>query len=487
MLKKRILIRVILSFLITFFPTAFLIYFVFQRISEEALIKERDTLYNNFKILLKHEERDIELAKSKIIQGKDDYYILLRVDEECGGIPHYRITDGGLYYGKKIFLDEDCYFWGMNFKELLELMEELNYVEWLLYYDRSYIDRLPQELLDRFVKDKLFKDDLIIAGFSDESVLNVPFKVGGYLVYGTGLKKALLVEFPLFEESGYQFGQVLFVKDVSHIYANFYTLMGVLVGYSFVLSLLSSFLLYKFSEDLIVRIIKLQEFSNRIKMGDFSKIEPFETSKKMDELDHLRNSFIDAAVTIGNLLSELEAKNKQLQELAYYDSLTGLPNRRFFFEHGNLIFEEAKRYGKKLSLLIVDIDHFKKINDTYGHDAGDVVLKVFADVLRSVVRQSDIYARMGGEEFAVLIPNTGLDGAKILAERIRSAVANRPVEYGHAVILVSTSIGASEFRSGMESIDDLIKEADIALYKAKEGGRNRVEVFIPDRTGEFQT
>ncbi|WP_333785213.1 GGDEF domain-containing protein [Thermocrinis sp.] len=487
MLKRRILIRVILSFLITFFPTAFLIHFVFQRIGEEALIKERDILYNNFKTLLKHKESDLELAKSKIIQSKDDYYIWLRVDEECGGIAHYRITDRGLYYGKKIFLGEQCYFLGINFKELLEFIKELSHAEWLFYYDRTYIDRFPQEFLDIFVKDKLFKNDVVIAGFSDESVLNVPFKVSGYLVYGSGFKKSLLVEFPLFEENGYQFGQVLLVKDISPIYANFYTLMGVLVAYSFVLSLLSSFLLYKFSGDLIARIIKLQEFSNRIKMGDFSKIEPFETSKKMDELDHLRNSFIDAAITIGNLLSELEAKNKQLQELAYYDSLTGLPNRRFFFEHANLIFEEAKRYGKKLSLLIIDIDHFKKINDAYGHDAGDIVLKVFADVLKGVVRQSDICARMGGEEFAVLLPNTGLDEARVLAERIRSAVASRPVEYDHKVILVTTSIGVSEFRSGMESIDDLIKEADIALYRAKEGGRNRVEVFTPDKTGESQT
>ncbi|WP_448583710.1 GGDEF domain-containing protein [Thermocrinis sp.] len=482
MLKKKVLTRVLLSFLITFLPTVSLLYLIFHRVSEEALIKERDILYNDFKALLEHEIMDIELAKAKPIQSKDDYYTSVRVNEKCIGQPHYRITDKGLYYGKKITLSEGCYFVGVNVKELLEFARQLNRAEWLLYYDRTYIDRLPQAFLDNFVKDKLFKDDVVIVGFSNESVLNVPFKVSVYLVYGNYWEKTLLVEFPLFEEGGYQFGKVLFVKDVSPIYANFYTLMGVLVVYSFILSLLSSFLLYKLSEDLVARIIKLQEFSNKIKMGEFSQSELFKASKPKDELDHLRNNLIDAALTIGNLLSELEAKNKQLQELAYYDPLTGIPNRRFFFDHANLIFEEAKRYGKKLSLLIMDIDHFKKINDTYGHDAGDMVLKTFADVLKSVARHSDICARMGGEEFAVLLPNTGLDGARILAERIRSTIANKPVEYDHTIIVVTTSIGVSEFKNGMESIDELIKEADIALYRAKEGGRNRVEVFTPDKT-----
>jgi diguanylate cyclase (GGDEF)-like protein len=116
-----------------------------------------------------------------------------------------------------------------------------------------------------------------------------------------------------------------------------------------------------------------------------------------------------------------------------------------------------------------------------------LVLKTFADVLRGIVRQSDICARFGGEEFVVLLPNTDLEGAKVLAERIRTAVAKNPVEHGSIVIVFTVSIGASQYRKGMQNIDELIKEADIALYRAKEGGRNRVEVFIPDETAEVQT
>jgi len=296
-----------------------------------------------------------------------------------------------------------------------------------------------------------------------------------------------VVEFPLSDSKGFPIGKVLFIKDVSQIYINFYVLMGILSVYSFALSLLSSLLLYVFSENLVDRIIKLQKLSNMIKESNFSGIDSLKIEKPEDELDHLRNNLVDTALTIGRLLSELEEKNRELQELAYYDPLTGLPNRRFFFEHASLIFEEVKRYEKPLSLLVMDIDHFKKINDTYGHDVGDLVLKTFAGVLRGIVRQSDICARFGGEEFVVLLPNTDLEGAKVLAERIRTAVAKNMVEHGSIVIVFTVSIGISQYRKGMQSIDELIKEADIALYRAKEGGRNRVEVFIPDETAEPQT
>lgn len=211
------------------------------------------------------------------------------------------------------------------------------------------------------------------------------------------------------------------------------------------------------------------------------------TDKPRGALDHLRDDLVDTALTIGRLLSEPEERNRELQELAYYDPLTGLPNRRFFFEHASLIFEEVKGYEKPLSLLVIDIDHFKKINDTYGHDVGDLVLKTFADVLRGIVRKSDMCARFGGEELLVLLPNMNLQGTRVLAERIRTAVSKNPVENGSIVIVFTASIGVSQYRKSMQNIDELIKKVDIALYRAREGGRNKVEVFIPDETAEAQT
>jgi len=487
MLKRKVLLRIVISFLITFLPTVAFLFFIFQRISQESLIKERNVLYNHLKSLLEHELEDLELASALPKSSESGYYVAFKIDGKCTGGLYYWFTTDSIYYGKNTSIGNECWFFGVNFVELLEVARELNRAEWVILYNRDYIEKFPQEFLDSFVKGKIFKDNYVIAGMSKQDVLNIPFDTKGYAVYGELWNKSLVVEFPLSDSKGFPIGKVLLIKDVSQIYINFYVLMGILSVYSFALSLLSSLLLYVFSENLVDRIIKLQKLSNRIKENDFSEIEFLKTDQPKDELDHLRNNLVDTALTIGKLLSELEEKNRELQELAYYDPLTGLPNRRFFFEHASLIFEEVKRYEKPLSLLAMDIDHFKKINDTYGHDVGDVVLKTFAGLLRGMVRQSDICARLGGEEFVVLLPNTDLEGAKVLAERIRTAVAKNPVEHDSTVIVFTVSIGVSQYRKDMQNIDELIKEADIALYRAKEGGRNRVEVFIPDKTAEVQT
>ena len=487
MLKRRVLLRIIVSFLITFLPTVVFLFYIFQRISQDSLIKERDILYNNSKSLLERELKGLEPVSTLPKSPENKYYIAFKINGNCTGGPYYWLTTDSIYYGKNTSIGNECWFVGVNFVEFLEVITGLNEAEWLILYNRDYIEKFPQEFLDSFVKGIMFKDKYVIVGMSKQAVLNIPLDTRGYAVYGKLWKKNLVVEFPLLDSKGFPIGKVLFIKDVSQIYINFYVLMGILSVYSFALSLLSSLLLYVFSENLVDRIIKLQKLSSVIKEGNFSRIELLKTEKPKDELDYLRNNLVDTAFTIGRLLSELEEKNRELQELAYYDPLTGLPNRRFFFEHASLIFEEVKRYEKPLSLLVMDIDHFKKINDTYGHDAGDLVLKTFADVIRGIVRKSDICARFGGEEFVVLLPNTDLEGAGVLAERIRAAVSKNPVEHGSIVIVFTVSIGISQYRKGMQSIDELIKEADIALYRAKEGGRNRVEVFIPDETAEPQT
>jgi FOG: GGDEF domain len=487
MLKRRVLLRIIASFLITFLPTVVFLFFIFQRISQHSLTKERDFLYNNLNSLLEHKLKDLDLAGTLPKLSESVYYIAFKIDGNCTDGPYYWLTTDSIYYGKNTSIGDECWFLGVNLVELLEVIRKFNRVEWVILYNRYYIEELPTEFLDGFVKGKVFKDNYVIASMSKQDVLDVPFDTRGYTVYGKLWKKNLVVELPLSDGKGFPIGKVLFIKDVSQIYINFYVFTGILSVYSFVLSLLSFLLLYSFSENLVNRIVELQKLSSEIKEGNFSGIELLKVDKPKDELDHLRNNLVDTTLTICRLLSELEEKNRELQELAYYDPLTGLPNRRFFFEHASLIFEEVKRYEKSLSLLFMDIDHFKKVNDTYGHDVGDFVLKTFACLLRSTVRKSDICARFGGEEFVVLLPNTNLEGAKVVAERIRATVAKNPIEHGSIVIVFTVSIGVSQYRKGMQSIDELIKEADIALYRAKRGGRNRVEVFIPDETAEAQT
>jgi len=179
---------------------------------------------------------------------------------------------------------------------------------------------------------------------------------------------------------------------------------------------------------------------------------------------------------------ELKKKNRQLEDmltrvesLAIMDPLTGLYNRRRFETIFGNEFKRAQRYHLPLSCMMIDIDHFKKINDTHGHQQGDVVLREIAQVIQATIREVDTAARWGGEEFVVLSPNTPKANGLLAAERVRKAVANR--EYsGMAGMRFTVSIGVAGIPDEpLNSQDKLIHAADLAMYAAKKNGRNRVE------------
>ena len=162
-------------------------------------------------------------------------------------------------------------------------------------------------------------------------------------------------------------------------------------------------------------------------------------------------------------------------EMAIVDTLTGLHNRRYFNTNFAALMDQAARRGRSLSLLMLDIDHFKQVNDTHGHDAGDQILKTFSARIRDVLRASDLTCRLGGEEFAVLMPDTGLDVAHKVAERVRAAIDSHvfTLAPGRPPIAVTVSIGLAERGCDLEP-DILMRRADAALYRSKGEGRNRV-------------
>ncbi len=165
----------------------------------------------------------------------------------------------------------------------------------------------------------------------------------------------------------------------------------------------------------------------------------------------------------------------ELKYRATHDGLTGIYNRIFFQEKIEDEVRRSLRYGTPLSLLMMDIDHFKAINDTYGHQAGDACLSAVAALIRRLPRQVDTAARYGGEEFAVILPHTDIDQARHLAERIRQAVKDMRIPFGQHVIRLTVSIGIGCLDRGEgPGPEALIRAADQALYAAKEGGRNRV-------------
>jgi diguanylate cyclase (GGDEF)-like protein/PAS domain S-box-containing protein len=173
--------------------------------------------------------------------------------------------------------------------------------------------------------------------------------------------------------------------------------------------------------------------------------------------------------------AELQKLTRELQEQARTDPLTGLPNRRAFQETIEVEFGRSKRFGTAAAIMVIDIDHFKQVNDTHGHDAGDRALICLAAVLKTKIRASDLAARFGGEEFVMLLPGTGLDGALILAERIRVAAAAIEVAVGDRMFGLTVSVGVAPFVADDYEWQQALVRADRGLYRAKLMGRNRVE------------
>ncbi|WP_322011660.1 diguanylate cyclase [Paraburkholderia sp. J12] len=170
---------------------------------------------------------------------------------------------------------------------------------------------------------------------------------------------------------------------------------------------------------------------------------------------------------------EREEAVAKLRDYADRDGLTGIANRRYFETRLAEEFSRWQRYGGELSVLLFDLDHFKKINDQFGHVAGDTVLRVMAQRVANVVRKEDVFGRFGGEEFALLLPCTPIGDAMRVAEKIRKTIGDAPVEVQGVVVPVTASVGAATARPGAPGYEGIVSEADAALYRAKRQGRNR--------------
>jgi diguanylate cyclase (GGDEF)-like protein len=204
-------------------------------------------------------------------------------------------------------------------------------------------------------------------------------------------------------------------------------------------------------------------------------------TKPIDELE------IQARVRVHYSLSrtirELEESRRSLAEQASTDPLTQLKNRRAFFEAGQKTMSHARRTGGDVAVLLADIDYFKKVNDRYGHQAGDEALTLVGGIFSSLTRAEDTAARVGGEEFAILLPDTNRLGAAVFAERIRSTVEKEKFLVADKIVPITLSIGmATRGADRADTVDELINVADRRLYLAKQNGRNRICVNDEGKT-----
>ena len=216
---------------------------------------------------------------------------------------------------------------------------------------------------------------------------------------------------------------------------------------------------------ILTPIQKLQDGVMRFGLGDHTYRVELVTD---DEIGQLAGSF-------NNMADRLEQNQNELKELSTHDSLTGLLNRREIVRRLDLAFERYKRYQRRFSLLLLDLDHFKDINDTHGHQAGDLLLKTFSLTVSQVIRPVDQFSRYGGEEFIILMPEIDAESARVMAERIRSLVESLEIELvGEKKLKFTVSIGVAGVSERDQDWEATVRAADKALYTAKNAGRNRV-------------
>ncbi len=404
---------------------------------------------------------------------------------ECGfghAKSYILLREEGLYIGRVA----NCRFYGTHFVNGIEFTANVNDLNWFIAYSRSALERYAEGkpgFLDRFIRDRVVLRDFVIEGeYSPQAVKGLGSTTGYEIVDGY---RTLVMDFPVLVDNSIPIGRVFFVKDLTPILKD--VLMTPLIFFLYTAALvvtLSTVLLLLFNR--IVRdVVYLRRVATRFKESDFSDIpsmsEMLRKDRSRDELFYLKRSILTMAQELEALISQLQSEKGKLEELAYTDPLTGLSNRRLFLEEARRMIEYSRRYGEPLSLLMMDIDNFKNINDEYGHDVGDLTLKKLAEVIKRNIRGSDIAARFGGEEFVVLLPRTDEKGAELVAERIRRDFKKDPVRVDGREITTTVSIGVAEIENG-ENLEELIKKADTALYRAKRTGKDKVVRFAD--TGE---
>jgi len=250
----------------------------------------------------------------------------------------------------------------------------------------------------------------------------------------------------------------------------FYFLLILTIVVIIILSLLLAYFIVKPLKKVIdsLDIIASGEFDVDIKQ-----------TNQHDEFGNLINKFNNMASKLKKMKATSDHKNKQLMELSIRDHLTGLFNHRHLIEYGEIRVLEANRNGMMLGLFMIDIDHFKQVNDTYGHPCGDYVITEVALLLKKNLRSIDILARYGGEEFAVIIPNITTAKAKIVADKICKRIHEHKFIYEKQKFEITVSIGIAMQQKSENKIMDIIKRADQALYQSKDNGRNQVSLDLP--------
>lgn len=333
---------------------------------------------------------------------------------------------------------------------------------------------LKRSLLERsyraYLRDKVRSGNLIIDQTGrlnpvlvGESSLSLPL---------TEMEDILLCSSPIRDISGRVIGYFFTYKNVHDMMASIAleSLKGMVLVY-----IPSFFLLFAVwiwvTGSLSRRIENLLRITNLIRRKKFEGLDEEEIKDPRDEIDLVRNAIVETGIELKKFIEVLSKEVEVFSGKAYTDALTGVFNRRALEEFGARLIERTLSIGKPVSLLMIDIDNFKEVNDTYGHKIGDEVLKQVAETMRGTLRDSDLVFRYGGEEFLVVLPGANLEGALKAAENVRKRIEVKNFRVGDLELSLTVSIGVAQVR---EDVDEAIQKADRAMYIAKKTGKNRV-------------
>jgi two-component system chemotaxis family response regulator WspR len=226
------------------------------------------------------------------------------------------------------------------------------------------------------------------------------------------------------------------------------------------------------ANDYLVKVPDKIELVARIRLHSKAFVTQIQRDEAHRSLTESQRQLVLSNSQLEERIQELQAVRDELSRLVSTDSMTGLYSRRRWFELAATEFSRHRRYKRPLTLLMADLDLFKRINDTYGHDIGDEVIRQFAGVLRALGRESDLPGRIGGEEFAVLLPETPMAGAEEVARRVVAACRDLTVLIPTGHVTFTCSVGVAEAIENDGTVDDMLRRADAALYEAKRGGRD---------------
>lgn len=387
-------------------------------------------------------------------------------------------------------LNDDCEYFGIYVYKPLNYLSKLEGINWVVVLHMDVLNKLykSHSFWDNYVGGKIITKTYAIDSYNNSNALSIflytrKSDVISYKIENLGNHYYLIMEIPILNISGIELGNIYIIKNISWIYRQEHREFLILTIYGIGFTSLLLIIMIFIISNIISNIKSLVKVATKLKDKDFLHLEEVESDpilqkdiSKLNEISKLKKITYIMALEIRNLINELQQDKEKFKDMAYKDALTGIYNRRFFFEEVKIIIEQSNRSKVPICIAMYDIDFFKKVNDTYGHDMGDLVLKDFANIIQNSIRKSDIPARIGGEEFAILFYNTDIESAFKVADRLRINFQNSEHTLNGITIKCTCSGGLYKIKED-DNIDTSLKKADEALYIAKQTSRNKVVIY----------